>query len=178
MKGDIHRYVLSTSSFLWDVREPRYRQNATGYRFIKIVKNIIITYSKNLIPCTVLSVSRLANIAKKNVCTQMRGDIHRYVLSTISPLCEIGELGYRQNITRFPILRIVYYSIFDYIHNLIPCIVLPISRLPDIAQGTACTKNVPRNPTFHLSASSLLCNIGGPSYRQNNTGHHISRIGY
>ena len=29
MKGDIHRYVLSTSSFLCDVGEPRYKQNNT-----------------------------------------------------------------------------------------------------------------------------------------------------
>ena len=108
-----------------------------------------------------MSVSRLANIAKKNVCTQMRGDIHKYVLSSISPLCEIGELGYRQNITRFPILRIVYYSIFDYIHNLIPCIVLPISRLPNIAQKTICTQNVPTDVTFHLryvQAFKTKCN--------------------
>ena len=75
MKGDIHRYVLSTSSFLWDVREPRYRQNATGYWFIKIVKNIIITYSKNLIPCTVLPVSPLSDIAQKTDCTQIKGNI-------------------------------------------------------------------------------------------------------
>ena len=38
LKGDIHRYVLSTSSFLCDIREPRYRQNNIGYQIIKIVK--------------------------------------------------------------------------------------------------------------------------------------------
>ena len=45
MKGDIHMYVLSTISFLWDFGGPRYRQNNTGYQFIKIVKYRIITYS-------------------------------------------------------------------------------------------------------------------------------------
>ena len=38
---------------------------------------------------------------------------------------------------------------FDYLANLIPCIVLPISRLPDIAQKTTCTQNVPMNATFY-----------------------------
>ena len=61
---------------------------------------------------------------------------------------------------------------------MILCIVLPTFWLPDIAQRTTCTKNVPRNPTFHFSASSFLCNIGGPRYKQNNTGHNVSRIGY
>ena len=37
MKGNIHRYVLSTISFLCDIGEPRYRQNNTGYQNIKIV---------------------------------------------------------------------------------------------------------------------------------------------
>ena len=31
MKGDIHTYVLSASSFLCYIGEPRYRQNNTGY---------------------------------------------------------------------------------------------------------------------------------------------------
>ena len=55
-----------------------------------------------------------------------------------------------QNITRYQILRKVYYSIFDYIDNLIPCIVLPLSQLPDIAQKTNCTQNVPMDVIFHL----------------------------
>ena len=97
-----------------------------------------------------MPVSQLAHIAQKTVCTQMKGDIHMYVLSTSSRLWDIGEPRYRQNITRYQILRIVYYSIFDYIDNLIPCIVLPISRLHDIAQKTTCTQNVPADVIFHL----------------------------
>ena len=45
MKDDIHRYVLSTVSFLSDIRELRYRQNNTGYQIIKKVKFRFIPYS-------------------------------------------------------------------------------------------------------------------------------------
>ena len=38
MKGDIHRFIFSTISFLSDIGELRYRQNNTGYQVIKIVK--------------------------------------------------------------------------------------------------------------------------------------------
>ena len=34
MKGDIRRYVLSTSSPLCNIREPRYRQDNTGYQIL------------------------------------------------------------------------------------------------------------------------------------------------
>ena len=34
LKGDIHRYVLSTSSFLCDIGEMRYQQNNGGYQII------------------------------------------------------------------------------------------------------------------------------------------------
>ena len=37
MKGDIHRFVLSTISFLSKNGELRYRQNNTGYQIIEIV---------------------------------------------------------------------------------------------------------------------------------------------
>ena len=46
MKGDIHSYVLSTSSFLCDIGEPRFRQNNTRYQIIKIVKYELIPYLK------------------------------------------------------------------------------------------------------------------------------------
>ena len=38
MKGDIHRYVLSTISFLCDIKEQKFTQNNIGYQTIKIVK--------------------------------------------------------------------------------------------------------------------------------------------
>ena len=111
MKGDIHSYVLSTSSFLCDVRKPRYRQNSIGYQTIKIVKYKLIPYSRNMIPCIVLPVSRLPDIPEKSACTQMKGDINRYVLSTSSPLCNMGESRYRQNNKGYQILRKGYLSI-------------------------------------------------------------------
>ena len=36
MKGDIHSFVLSTSSLLYDIGEPRYKQNKTGYQILRI----------------------------------------------------------------------------------------------------------------------------------------------
>ena len=106
---------------------------------------------------------------------QMKGDIQRYVMSTNSFLSDIGELRYRQNNIGYQIIKIVKYRLISYLQN---CIVLPISRLPNIAQRTACTQNVPINVTFHLSTNSLLCIIEEPSYRQNNKGYQILRKGY
>ena len=56
-----------------------------------------------MIPCTVLPVSRLHDIAEKTACSQMKGDINRYVLSNDRPLCCIGEPRYVQNSTGYHI---------------------------------------------------------------------------
>ena len=80
----------------------------------------------------------------------MKGDIHRFIFSTSSSLYNIGEPRYRQNNAGYPILRIEFQAIFDYPVNPIPCIVLPISRLPYIAQKTNCTENVPMDVSFNL----------------------------
>ena len=61
-----------------------------------------------MIPCTFLPVSQLHDIAEKTACTQMKGDINRYVLNTNSPLCRIAEPRYRQNNKGYQILRIGY----------------------------------------------------------------------
>ena len=42
MKGDIHSFVFSTSSFLRDIRKLRYRQNNIGYTIIKIVNYFLV----------------------------------------------------------------------------------------------------------------------------------------
>jgi len=78
-------------------------------------------------------------------------------------------------IDQYPMLKIWYPVLFClYLGSPIPHIlapwyriVLPISWLP-----------ISIDVTFHLSTSSLLCNIQGLRYRQNNTGYHILRIGY
>ena len=43
-----------------------------------------------MMPCIVLPVTQLPNVAEKTACTQMKGEIPMYVLSTSSPLCDIG----------------------------------------------------------------------------------------
>ena len=57
-----------------------------------------------MIPFIVLPISRLPNFAERTACTQMKGDIHRYVLSTSSPMCNIGEPRYRLNNKGYQIL--------------------------------------------------------------------------
>ena len=56
---------------------------------------------------------------------------------------------------------------------MIPSIVLPISRLPDFAEKTACTQIKGGIRRYILSTSIPLWNIREPSYRQNNTGYQI-----
>ena len=59
-----------------------------------------------MIPFIVLPISRLPNFAEKTAYTQMKGDIRRYVLSTSSPMGDIGEPRYRLNNKGYQILRI------------------------------------------------------------------------
>ena len=124
MKGDIHSYVFSTSSFLCDIRKLRYRQNKIGYQIIKIVNNRLIPYSWNMMPCIVLLVSWPTNVTEKTACTQMKGGIPRYVFSISSPLCDIGELRYRQNNTEYQILWIInlYLTILIVLYPVLFCI--------------------------------------------------------
>ena len=61
-----------------------------------------------MIPFIVLPVSQLHDITEKTTCTQMKGDIIRYVLSANSPLCGIGEPRFRKNNKGYWILRIGY----------------------------------------------------------------------
>ena len=81
-------------------------------------------------------VFRLPDVAQWTACTQMKGNIHRYVLSTSGPLFDIGKPRYRQNNKGYQVLRIGYLSILDYFDILIPGIDLPLSQLPDITQKT------------------------------------------
>ena len=127
MKGDIYRYVFSTRSFLSYIGELRYRQNNIGYEIIKIVKFRLIPHSLNLIPFVVLPVSRHPNIAQKTACTQIKDNIHRYMLSSSSPLCDIGKPRYSQNNMGYQISRLGYQSIFDYFDDRLPSIVSSIS---------------------------------------------------
>ena len=60
-----------------------------------------------MIPCTVLPVSGLPDIAGYTASTQIKDDIHRYVLSTSSPLCNFGEPRYGQNNLWYQIIKIV-----------------------------------------------------------------------
>ena len=61
-----------------------------------------------MIPFIVLPISWLPDIAEMTACTQMKGNIRRYILSTSSPLFDIGEPRYRRNNTGYQILRIGY----------------------------------------------------------------------
>ena len=41
LKGNIHNFVSSTSSFLCDIGEPRYRQNKMGYQILRIRNTVL-----------------------------------------------------------------------------------------------------------------------------------------
>ena len=112
-----------------------------------------------MIPFIVLPISRLPNFAKRTTCTQMKGDINRYVLTTSSPMCNIGESRYRQNKTRYHISRLWYFSLFDSFDNLIPHNVWPIFRLPNVTQKTTCIQNVTIDVTFHLRYVPAFNNV-------------------
>ena len=128
--------------------------------------------------CSFCLISPTAISLESSEISQNKGDVHRYVLSTISFLSDIGELRYRQNNTGYQIIKKVKYRLIFYSWNLIPHIVLPISQLLNIVQSTVCIQNVPMNISFHLTTSSLLCNIGKPRYTQNSRRYQILRTGY
>ena len=46
LKGDTHSFVLSTSSFLCYIREPRYEQNKMGYQISRIRNTVLLLYSQ------------------------------------------------------------------------------------------------------------------------------------
>ena len=70
MKGKIHNYVLSTSSPLYNIREPRCRQNKAGYQISRIGYKCTFDSFDNLILSIVLPISQLPDIAQKATCTQ------------------------------------------------------------------------------------------------------------
>ena len=106
-----------------------------------------------------MPVSRLHDIAGKTACTQMKVYIDRYILCTSSTLCGIREPRYGQNTKRYQILGIGYQSIFDYHDSLIACIVMPKSRLHDVAPKTNCTQNVAMDVIFHLRYVPVFNNV-------------------
>ena len=112
-----------------------------------------------MIPCIVMPVSRLHDIARRTACTQMKVNIDRYILCTSSPLCSIREPRYGQNNKGYHILRKGYLSIFDYLHNLMPNIALPICQLPDLTKKPTCTQNVDIDVTFHLRYVPAFNNV-------------------
>ena len=44
----------------------------------------------------------------------MKGDIHSYILSTITFQCDIGEPRFRQNNTVYQAIKIVKYRLVPY----------------------------------------------------------------
>ena len=65
LNGDIHRYVLSTSNFLCDVGEPRYKHNNTENQ-IERVGNIsqVLEVIKLLAVLEVLKVLKILKVLK------------------------------------------------------------------------------------------------------------------
>ena len=64
--------------------------------------------------CILSFISQDINIVKNWDISQMKGDIHSYVLSTSSFLCEIGKLRYRQSNIGYQIIKIVKYRLIPF----------------------------------------------------------------
>ena len=143
LKGDIHSFVSSTSSFLYDIGEPRYEQNKMAYQISRIRNSVLLQCWQKKRPA-----QKGYFWSNKNVF---------YVIFFFSCLkmvfCELIllELG---DLLRLSLLRnffsaarsifsCKYFSNISNSSNFIPHFVLLISRLPDIAQKTACTRDVP-----------------------------------
>ena len=140
----MHSFVSSTSSYLCDIGEPRYKQNKMGYQISRMQNTVllqcwgkkalhenVIFGSKNVL--FVIFFFSCVNIVFCELILLELGDL--LGLSLLRNFFSAANISAR-------LLNISSSS------NLIPHFVLHISRLPDIAQKTACTQNEAMDVTF------------------------------
>ena len=112
-------------------------------------------------------------LAKKTLCTKRLFLVPKNVVYVIfffscldMVLCELMllELGYLLGLSLLrnffsatrSIFSCKYFSNISNSSNFIPHFVLLISRLPDIAQKTACTRNEAMDVTFQMKYVSVF----------------------
>ena len=152
-KGDIHSFVSSTSSFLYDIGEPRYEQNKMAYQISRIRNSVLLQCWQKKRPAqkgyfwsnkNVFYVIFFFSCLKMVFCELI--------------LLELGDLLRLSLLRNFLMRQGQFFSCnisarflnISNSSNFIPHFVLLISRLPDIAQKSTYTQNVPMNVTFHL----------------------------
>ena len=82
LKGGIHSSVWSTKTFLYNIREPRYKQNDMGYKMSRIWYNQQSDYLE-IWYCQDLCIISLAmNILGGWDTSNFKGDIFRHVWSS------------------------------------------------------------------------------------------------
>ena len=152
LKGDIHSFILSTSSFLCNIGEPRYEENKMVYQISRIRNTVI------------LQCLQKTCHSQKGYFSSQKMFFMYFTFSVVwNGILWAGAFGIRwfarvvfaQEF--FSVARLIfsckYFSMigqFSNSSNFIPHIVLLISRLPDIAQKTACTRNEPMGVTFQI----------------------------
>ena len=167
MKGDIHSFVSSTSSFLCDIGELRYEQNKMGYQISRIRNTVLLQCWSKKRPAQkgyfwsqkyVFYVIFLFSYLKMVFCELM--------LLELGDLLGLSLLRNLFSAARSKFSCKYFSKIAQYFHssNFIPHFVLLISQLPDIAQKTACTQNEAMDVTFqitygwfHLATAKICC---------------------
>ena len=152
MKGDIHSFVSSTSSFLCDIGEPRYKQNKMGYQ-ISRMRNTVLLQCWGKSPCT-----KMLFLVPKNVLFVIFFFSCVNIVFCELMLLELGDLLGLSLLRNFFSAANISARLLNISSssNLIPHFVLHISRLPDIAQKTACTQNEAMDVTFQMKYVSTF----------------------
>ena len=144
-KGGIHSFVWSTKNFLYQIWEPRYKQIKMGYQ---ILENLYIGQSLCLeIWCpTLIYLYFCSLILYRNgfeLETFLKMSTLKWDLSQPLRIFIAKEIIQNRGGIRFQDIRLSITS------NMIPQIVLLISRLPDIiTQESFCTPDRAMGTTF------------------------------
>ena len=65
--------------------------------FLYFLLELHIIFFSSFAKLAVYLISKAKSSVKKLDISQLKGDIHKYILSTSSFLCDFGELRYQQN---------------------------------------------------------------------------------
>ena len=128
LKGDIHSFVLSTSSFLYDIGELRYKQNKIGYqiRRIEILSHLAEIFTRKYWPCRTKkflskdnpskSPNSKSNSSQNTIFNKLKRKLHKkhFLGPKITMLCRAFFCQHCSN-TVFRILEIWYPFCFAYI---------------------------------------------------------------
>ena len=153
LKGDIHSFVSGTSSFLCDIGESRYKQNKIGYQISRIRNDVLTKVLAKKTPCTKWLFLVQKNVFLRNFLFQLFKDgilwVDAFRIRCFAWVVFAQEFFNAARSIFFVNISARFLNISNS-SNFIPNFVLLISRLPDIAQKTACTRNEALDVTFQM----------------------------